>query len=271
MPISTSQRSELESKITNFFAQEKVSAAAAALALAETVLDGLDTGEITVVEPDAQERWRVNEWVKKAILLYFRLRPIEKLDGGPFFDKVPLKVLSKETNRIVPYSSVRRGSYIGPKVIIMAPSFVNIGAYVDEGAMVDSLVLVGSCARIGKGVHIGAGTVIGGVLEPPNSRPVVIEDGAFIGGNCGVYEGCLVEKNAVLGAGTIITGRTPIIDVNSGEEFVGRVPENAVVVPGVRKRRQGPDEYALQTPLIIKRRDPAVSAKLALEESLRSF
>jgi 2,3,4,5-tetrahydropyridine-2-carboxylate N-succinyltransferase len=167
---------------------------------------------------------------------------------------------------------VRRGAFIGAKVVIMAPSFINIGAYVDDGTMVDSLVLVGSCARVGKNVHIGAGTIIGGVLEPPNSNPVIIEDNAFIGGSCGIYEGCLVEANAVIGAGTIITARTPIVDIETGEEFYGRVPQNAVVVPGGRpKKGNNGKEYILQTPLIIKRRDPAVSAKLAMEDSLRIF
>jgi len=142
---------------------------------------------------------------------------------------------------------------------------------VDEGSMVDSLVLVGSCAQIGRNVHLGAGTIVGGVLEPPNSAPVIIEDGAFIGGSCGIYEGCLIESNAVVGAGTIITGRTPIIDINSGEEYFGRVPENAVVVPGGRPRKVSNREFVLQTPLIIKRRDPSVSAKLSMEDSLRVF
>lgn len=245
-----------------------------ALKLVESVIERLDAGTVTVVEKvsgnNGKPGWRTNSWVKKAILLYFRMRPIEKMDEGNFFDKIPLKDFSA-ANRIVPYSSVRRGSYIAPKVVIMAPSFVNIGAYVDEGAMVDSLVLVGSCARVGRNVHLGAGTVIGGVLEPPNSAPVIIEDGAFVGGNCGIFEGCLVEANAVIAAGVVITGRTPIIDVNTGEEFFGRVPENAVVVPGGRPKKVGGHEFILQTPLIIKRRDPAVDAKLALEDSLRVF
>ncbi len=247
------------------------SPAADCLSLVEEVISKLDDGSITVVEKVGGQ-WQVNAWVKRAILLYFRLRPIEQMENGPFFDKIPLKVVSPETTRLVPFSSVRKGSYIAPRVIVMAPSFVNIGAYVDEGSLVDSLVLVGSCARIGKNVHLGAGTIIGGVLEPPNSRPVIIEDGAFIGGSCGIYEGCLVEANAVIGAGTIITAGTPIIDVESGEQFVGRVPENAVVVPGARARSgaNGKD-YFLQTPLIIKRRDPSVSAKVAMEDSLRSF
>ena len=247
----------------------------AALADVETVIARLDEGTVTVVErrqnSDGESNWQVNAWVKKAILLYFRMRPIEKMEEGEFFDKVQLKRFSGTQNRIVPYSSVREGAYIAPRVVIMAPSFVNIGAYVDEGAMVDSLVLVGSCARVGRNVHLGAGTIIGGVLEPPNSSPVIIEDGAFIGGNCGIFEGCLVQANAVLAAGVVITGRTPIIDVETGESFYGRVPENAVVVPGGRPKKIGGQEFVLQTPLIIKRRDPAVDAKLALEESLRFF
>src|SRR3990167_6099746 len=196
-----------------------------ALGLVEQVINGLNDGSIAVVERLPDATWHVNVWVKKAILLYFRLRPVEQMEEGPFFDKVPLKTLSPATNRIVPFSSIRKGAFIAARVVVMAPSFVNIGAYIGEGSMIDSLVLVGSCARVGKNVHIGAGTVIGGVLEPPNSRPVIIEDNAFIGGNCGIYEGCLVEANAVVAAGTIITGGTPIIDVSTGEEFFGRVPE----------------------------------------------
>lgn len=244
-----------------------------ALHTVETVLAGLDSGTITVVEKNNLGEWQVNAWVKKAILLYFRLKPIEKMEEGPFWDKVPLRHVSPDKHRLVPFSSIRKGSFIGPKVVIMAPSFINIGAYVDEGSMVDSLVLVGSCARIGKNVHLGAGTVIGGVLEPPGSQPVIIEDDVFVGGNCGIYEGCLVEKGAVIGAGTIITAGTPITDIKTGEHFYGRVPENSVVVPGGRKRvaTGGKGEYFMQTPLIIKRRDPSVSAKVAMEESLRSF
>jgi len=244
-----------------------------ALELVELVINGLDDGSITVVEQTQPQGWEVHSWVKMAILLYFRLRPVERLDGGAFCDKIPLKAVSPQTNRLVPYSSVRRGAYIAPKVVVMAPSFVNIGAYIDEGSMVDSLVLVGSCARVGKNVHLGAGTILGGVLEPPNSRPVIIEDGAFIGGSCGIYEGCLVGANAVIGAGTIITAGTPVVDIQTGEEFFGRVPENAVVVPGgrIRQGARPGGEFILQTPLIIKRRDLAVSAKLVLEDSLRSF
>lgn len=262
------QTTNLEQQIEELF--EAKETPADAIRIVEQVIEALDQGKIRTAEKVGNE-WKANSWVKKAILLYFRLRPVEKMEEGPFADKVPLKVLPAPQNRIVPYSSVRKGSYIAPKVVIMAPSFVNIGAYVDEGSMIDSLVLVGSCAQAGKNVHIGAGTVIGGVLEPPNSTPVIIEDGAFVGGSCGLYEGCIVEKNAVIGAGTIITARTPIIDIQSGEEHFGRVPENAVVVPGGRQKKVGDHEFILQTPLIIKRRDPQVSAKLAMEDSLRVF
>lgn len=239
-----------------------------ALKTIEEVIAALDEGRLTVVDKiDGQ--WQVNAWVKKAILLYFRLKPIEKMEDGKFQDKIPLKHNWADNNRIVPYSSARRGSYIAPGVIIMAPSFINIGGYIDSGSMVDSLVLVGSCARIGKNVHLGAGTIIGGVLEPPGGLPVIIEDNAFIGGSCGIYEGCLVEENAVIAAGTIITAGTPIIDLESGKEYYGRVPKNSVVVPGGRKKIVGSTEIVLQTPVIIKRRDPSVSAKVALEDSLR--
>lgn len=262
------QTTNLEKQIEELFESKELPADA--LKIVEAVIEALDQGKVRTAEKIG-DKWQANAWVKKAILLYFRLRPVEKMEEGPFADKIPLKHLNPAQNRIVPYSSVRKGSYIAPRVVIMAPAFVNIGAYVDEGSMVDSLVLVGSCAQIGKNVHLGAGTIIGGVLEPPNSTPVIVEDGAFVGGSCGIYEGCIVEKNAVIGAGTIITARTPIIDINSGEEFYGRVPENAVVVPGGRQKKVGDQEFILQTPLIIKRRDPQVSAKLAMEDSLRVF
>jgi 2,3,4,5-tetrahydropyridine-2,6-dicarboxylate N-succinyltransferase len=267
----TTDTTTLATQIEQFF--ESDSLPANALDTVEQVITKLDEGLLSVVERDSSRQWQVNAWVKKAILLYFRLRPIEQLEDGPFYDKIHLKTLSPQTNRVVPFSSIRRGSYIAPKVIVMAPSFVNIGAYIDEGSMVDSLVLVGSCAYIGKNVHLGAGTIIGGVLEPPNGRPVIIEDNAFIGGSCGIYEGCLVEANAVIGAGTIITAGTPIIDVTTGKEYFSRVPANAVVVPGGRMRAASSarQDLFLQTPLIIKYRDPKISAKLALEDSLRNF
>lgn len=260
---------ELKSQVEFFFQQEK--ADKVALNVVEEVITGLDKGEILVVERLTDGGFKINEWVKCAILLYFRLKSIEKFDFGPFYDKIPLKTFEECLNRVVPYSSCRRGAYIAPRVIVMAPSFVNIGAYIDYDVLIDSLVLVGSCARIGKGVHIGAGTVIGGVLEPPNSMPVIIDDGAFIGGNCGIYEGVRVEKNAVVGAGCIITSRTPIVDIASGIEYFGVIPENAVVVPGGRIKETTKGKFILQTPIIIKKRDPSISAKLVLEDSLREF
>lgn len=264
---TTSQQIE---QIERLFADPSSMAEKEALALVENVISGLDQGQIKVVEKLAPGKWQVNTWVKQAILIYFRLKPAEMMLDGAFFDKIPLKETTGQS-RIVPYSSIRKGSYVAGKVVVMAPSFVNIGAYVDEGSMVDSLVLVGSCAHIGKNVHLGAGTIIGGVLEPANSQPVIIEDNVFVGGSCGIYEGCLVEENAVLGAGTIITAGTPVIDLETGEEFYGRVPANSVVVPGARKKSTKSGDIFLQTPLIVKRRDPAISAKLALEDSLRNF
>ncbi len=241
-----------------------------ALETVEEVIKGLNIGSLRVVNSN-NGQYTVNEWVKTAILLYFRLKGIEKMDPGNFFDKIPLKTFESGLNRIVPYSSARYGAYIAPRVIVMAPSFVNIGAYVDSDVLIDSLVLVGSCAQIGARVHIGAGTVIGGVLEPANAKPVIIEDDAFIGGNCGIYEGVQVDKGAVIGAGTIITSKTPIIDINSGQEYFGHVPANAVVVPGGRIKEVKNNKFVLQSPLIIKMRDPQISAKLALEDSLREF
>ncbi len=258
----------LPGQITALFKQETIPSDA--LSIVEKVIAGLDDGSIRVVEKKDQI-YEVNEWVKQAILLYFKLKGIEKLDSGSFYDKIPLKTFANSVNRIVPYSSCRYGSYIAPKVIVMAPSFVNIGAYVDSDVLIDSLVLVGSCAQIGKSVHIGAGTVIGGVLEPPNSKPVIIEDNAFIGGNCGIYEGVQIDQHAVIGAGCIITSKTPIVDINTGKEYFGHVPQNSVVVPGGRIKEVNGHKFILQSPIIIKMRDPQISAKLVLEESLREF
>ncbi|MBO8151344.1 MAG: 2,3,4,5-tetrahydropyridine-2,6-dicarboxylate N-succinyltransferase [Candidatus Marinimicrobia bacterium] len=244
-------------------------------------LDLLDSGEIRIAEK-ADNCWIINKWVKKGILLGFKLGKIKPIENGvfKFYDKetLPLKDLEDcENIRLVPGgSSIRKGSYIGKNVIIMPPSYINIGAYIDDGTMIDSQVLVGSCAYIGKNCHISAGTIIGGVLEPIGSYPVIIEDNVFIGGNCGVYEGTLIKKGAILGAGTTITASTRVYDTVNDRiiepDDKGRmvIPEMAVVVPGSRSlgKTVSGTNISLYTPVIIKYRNPADN-RIKLEDLLR--
>ncbi len=259
----------------------KAPAAGAAFA---ALRDGLTDGSIRAAEMrDGQ--WRVNVWVKQGILLGFRLGELEDMSGpGPlsFVDKdtFPARRFAiSDRVRVVPGgSSVRRGAYVAPSVICMPPMFINAGAYVDEGTLVDSHALVGSCAQIGKRVHLSAAAQIGGVLEPVNAAPVIIEDDVLVGGNCGVYEGTQVRRGAVLGAGTILTRSTPLYDVVRGEVYRAAgeqplvVPENAVVVPGSRPLRKGRAAewgLSLYAPVIVKYRDEKTEASAALEELLR--
>ncbi len=247
----------------------------------------LSAGEIRAAEPDpdAPSGWRVNSWVKQGILLAFRFGTTvdQTADGrGLFFDKdtLPLKPIGVGSGvRIVPGgSSVRDGAYLGRGVICMPPMYVNIGAWVDDESLIDSHALVGSCAQVGKRVHVSAAAQIGGVLEPVGALPVIVEDDVMIGGNCGVYEGTVIRRRAVLAAGTIITGSTPIYDVTNGSIIRAQpgapliVPEGAVVVPGARPMQSGPGlEWGLSvaTPIIVKYRDEQTSAKTALEQWIR--
>jgi 2,3,4,5-tetrahydropyridine-2-carboxylate N-succinyltransferase len=248
----------------------------------------LSDGRARAAEPDASTAtgWRVNTWVKQGILLGFRCGETSdvSMDHGrwPFYDKdtLPLKKPGVSSGvRIVPGgSAVRDGAYIGRGVICMPPMYINIGAYVDEGTLVDSHALVGSCAQIGRNVHLSAGAQIGGVLEPVGALPVIVEDDVLIGGNCGVYEGTVVKKRAVLAAGTILTGSTPIYDLPNGtiiEPAPGVpliVPEGAVVVPGSRPvtAGKGPEwGLSIATPVIVKYRDERTDARTALEQWLR--
>jgi 2,3,4,5-tetrahydropyridine-2-carboxylate N-succinyltransferase len=246
-------------------------------------LDALTAGEVRAAER-RDGRWITNVWVKQGILLGFRLGEIVDMGGAPlsFVDKstYPVRRFSPADRvRVVPGgSSVRRGAYVAPGVICMPPMFINAGAYVDEGTLVDSHALVGSCAQIGKRVHLSAAAQIGGVLEPVNAAPVVIEDDVLVGGNCGVYEGTQVRARAVLGAGTILTRSTPLYDVVRGEVYRASgeqplvVPENAVVVPGSRGLERGKAKewgLSLYAPVIIKYRDEKTEASAALEELLR--
>jgi 2,3,4,5-tetrahydropyridine-2-carboxylate N-succinyltransferase len=240
----------------------------------EWAMSGLDRGEIRVAEK-VDGDWVVNAWAKEAILLYFRLRDMETFEIGPYeyHDKIPLKRgLAQQGIRVVPPGTVRYGAHCEPGVIVM-PGYVNIGAYVGSGTMVDTWATVGSCAQIGRDVHLSGGVGIGGVLEPPGARPVIIEDGAFIGSRSIVVEGTIVEEKAVLGANTVITRSTPIIDVTGAEpvEHRGRVPAGSVVVPGTRPKQFPSGSYDLTCALIIGRRTSATDEKTALNEFLRDL
>lgn len=234
----------------------------------------LDAGEVRVAERKNGE-WVVNLWVKEAILLYFRITEVRTMGAGPFeyHDKIPTKTgLAAAGIRVVPPGTVRYGAYCEPGVVVM-PGYVNIGAYVGAGTMVDTWATVGSCAQIGKDVHLSGGVGIGGVLEPPSAQPVIIEDGAFIGSRSIVVEGVIVETGAVLGANTTLSSSIPIIDVTGAEpvEIRGRVPANAVVVPGARPREFPAGTYSLQSPLLIGYRTESTDRKTTLNEALRTF
>jgi len=242
----------------------------------------LDQGEARVAEPDGQGGWRVNQWLKKAVLLSFRLQDMELIPGGPgtasWWDKVPSKFsgwseveFRKAGFRAVPGAVVRQGAYVAPGAVLM-PSFVNIGAYVGEGAMIDTWATVGSCAQIGRNVHISGGAGIGGVLEPLQAGPVVIEDGAFIGARSEVAEGVVVGTGAVLSMGVYLGASTKIVDRATGEVFIGSVPPYAVVVPGSLPGRPMPDGSpgpSLYCAVIVKRVDAQTRAKTGINELLR--
>jgi 2,3,4,5-tetrahydropyridine-2-carboxylate N-succinyltransferase len=240
----------------------------------EEAIARLDRGEVRVAEKSNGD-WHVNEWAKKAILLYFRLRRMEPADVGPFryHDKIPLKTDHVERGvRVVPPATARYGSFLSRDVILM-PSYVNIGAWVGSRTMVDTWATVGSCAQIGADVHLAGGVGIGGVLEPPNARPVIVEDGAFIGSRCIVTEGTIVGEGAVLGANVVLTATIPIIDVTGAEpvEHRGRVPPRAVVVPGTRPKEFAAGTYDLACALIIGRRDDTTDLRTSLNDALREF
>jgi 2,3,4,5-tetrahydropyridine-2-carboxylate N-succinyltransferase len=240
----------------------------------EAAIAMLDVGAIRVAEPDG-DRWRVNEWAKQAVLLYFRVRRLQVMEAGPFeyHDKLPLKHGYEELRvRVVPPATARYGAYLSPGVVLM-PSYVNIGAWVGPDTMVDTWATVGSCAQIGAGVHLAGGVGIGGVLEPVQAAPVVIGDGAFIGSRCVVVEGVRVGTDAVLGAGVRLTGNTPVIDVTGTEpiEHRGTVPAGAVVVPGTRDRDFPAGRFGLPCGLIIGYRTEATDDKVRLNEMLRDF
>jgi 2,3,4,5-tetrahydropyridine-2-carboxylate N-succinyltransferase len=236
------------------------------------VVDKLDQGKVRVAEPSG-DGWKVNEWVKKAVILYFPIQQMETIEVGPFefHDKIALKRDYQSLGvRVVPHAIARYGSYVSNGVIMM-PSYVNIGAYVDEGTMVDTWATVGSCAQIGKNVHLSGGVGIGGVLEPVQAAPVIIEDNAFIGSRCIVVEGVRVGREAVLGANVVLTASSKIIDVTGDKpvEYKGYVPERAVVIPGSIMRKFPAGEYGVSCALIIGKRKESTDKKTSLNEALR--
>ncbi|MEM9881125.1 MAG: 2,3,4,5-tetrahydropyridine-2,6-dicarboxylate N-succinyltransferase [Pseudomonadota bacterium] len=247
----------------------------------EGALQLLDAGEVRVAEPVA-DGWKVNEWLKKAVLLSFRLNPMAPITGGPdgatWYDKVPSKFagwgdadFERAGFRAVPSATVRASAFIAPNVVLM-PSFVNLGAYVDEGTMVDTWATVGSCAQIGKNVHLSGGAGIGGVLEPLQANPVIIEDNCFIGARSEVAEGVIVETGAVLSMGVYIGASTKIIDRETGEIFMGRVPAYSVVVPGTlpgKPLKDGSPGPSLYCAVIVKRVDAQTRSKVSVNELLR--
>lgn len=238
------------------------------------VVELIDSGALRVAEP-VEDGWQVNEWVKKAVVLYFPIQKMETIEAGPleFHDKIPLKKNYKEKGiRVVPHAVARHGAYISSGVILM-PSYVNIGAYVDEGTMVDTWATVGSCAQIGKNVHLSGGVGIGGVLEPLQAAPVIIEDNAFIGSRCIVVEGVKVGKEAVLGANVVLTASTKIIDVTGDKpvERKGEVPPRSVVIPGSYTKEFPAGDFQVPCALIIGTRKESTNKKTSLNDALREY
>ncbi len=238
------------------------------------VIEEVDKGRLRVASPGV-DGWDIHEWVKKAILMYFAIQPMQTWDVAPFefYDKMLLKKdYASQGVRAVPHAVARYGAFLARNVVLM-PSYVNIGAYVDEGTMVDTWATVGSCAQIGKGVHLSGGVGIGGVLEPLQASPVIIEDGCFIGSRCIVVEGVIVEKEAVLGANVVLTQSTKIIDVSGPEPitYKGRVPARSVVIPGSYTKSFPAGDYQVSCALIIGTRKPSTDLKTSLNDALREF
>ena len=237
------------------------------------VIEDLDKGKRRVAEPGPDNTWIVNDWIKKAVILYFPIQKMQTLHSGPleFYDKMDLKTGYEALGvRVVPHAVARYGAYLAKGTILM-PSYVNIGAYVDEGTMVDTWATVGSCAQIGKHVHLSGGVGIGGVLEPIQAAPVIIEDGAFLGSRCIVVEGVRVGKEAVLGANVVLTGSSKIIDVTGPEpiEYKGYVPERSVVIPGTITKKFPAGDFQVPCALIIGKRKPSTDLKTSLNDALR--
>jgi len=267
----------------NIFMQQIIEAAWADRALLKEektqntireVIEQLDKGKLRVAEPKG-DTWQVNEWIKKAVILYFPIQKMETLEAGPleFYDKMKLKRNYEALGvRVVPHAVARYGAYLA-KGVIMMPSYVNIGAYVDSGTMVDTWATVGSCAQIGKDVHLSGGVGIGGVLEPVQAAPVIIEDGCFVGSRCIVVEGAHIGKQAVLGANVVITKSTKIIDVSgsSAIEYKGHVPARSVVIPGSYTKKFNAGEYQVPCAIIIGSRKESTDLKTSLNDALREY
>ena len=238
-------------------------------------VDLLDRGELRVASRDEAGVWQTHAWVKEAILLYFAVRGMERIEVGPFefHDKIPLKRgLDAAGVRVVPPGTVRHGAFLEAGAIVM-PGYVNIGAHVGAGTMIDTWATVGSCAQIGRDCHLSGGVGIGGVLEPPGARPVIVEDGCFIGSRAIIVEGTLVEREAVIGAGVVLTASTPILDVTGPEvvEHKGRIPARSVVIPGSRPKRFPAGEFGVPCALIIGQRSASTDRKVSLNSALRDF
>jgi len=265
---------ELRATIERIWDNKELLKGETAKAAIRQVVELLDQGKLRVAEPGANG-WTVNEWVKKAVIMYFPIQGMKISEAGPleFHDKIALKKGYDQLGvRVVPHAVARYGAYLARGVIMM-PSYVNIGAYVDEGTMVDTWATVGSCAQIGKGVHLSGGVGIGGVLEPVQAAPVIVEDGCFIGSRCIVVEGVKVGKEAVLGANVVLTMSTKIIDVtgNSPKEYRGEVPPRAVVIPGSYTKKFPAGEYNVNCALIIGQRKDSTDKKTSLNDALRDY
>jgi len=265
---------ELQSKIEAIWDDRSLLEISENQELIRKIIGLLDEGKLRVAEP-IETGWQVNEWVKKAVVMYFPIQKMETLESGifEFHDKIPLKRNYAERGiRVVPNAVARFGSYISKGTILM-PSYVNIGAYVDEGTMVDTWATVGSCAQIGKNVHLSGGVGIGGVLEPIQAAPVIIEDGCFVGSRCIIVEGAKIGERAVLGANVVITKSTKIIDVteSSPKEYKGEVPPMSVVIPGSYTKTFPAGDYQVPCALIIGKRKESTDLKTSLNEALRDY
>ncbi|MGI9548828.1 MAG: 2,3,4,5-tetrahydropyridine-2,6-dicarboxylate N-succinyltransferase [Bdellovibrionales bacterium] len=242
--------------------------------LVEETIENLDQGKIRVCEKKSNE-WVVHGWIKEAILLYFKIKNIKEFQAGDFnyFDKVPVKKWTgKEGVRVVPQALVRKGSYAASNVVLM-PSYINIGAYVDEGSLIDTWATVGSCAQVGKNVHVSGGVGLGGVLEPIQAQPVIIENHVFLGSRSIIVEGVCVRENAVIGAGVVLTASTKILDISqkNPREYVGEVPKNSVVIPGSRNKSFPAGDYQVPCAFIIGQRSEKTDKKTSLNDCLRDF
>ena len=263
---------KVQQQIENAWSNRELLKDASTQEAIRSVVEMLDKGTIRIAEP-GPSGWQINEWIKKAVILYFPIQQMETLQAGPmeFYDKIPLKKNYQQLGvRVVPHGIARYGSYVS-KGVIMMPSYVNIGAYVDEGTMVDTWATVGSCAQVGKNVHLSGGVGLGGVLEPVQAAPVIIEDNCFIGSRCIVVEGVWVEKEAVLGANVVLTMSTKIIDVTKPEpvEYKGYVPARSVVIPGSYTKKFPAGDYQVPCALIIGTRKESTDKKTSLNDALR--